>query len=338
MCSFGNTERIAFYEFYQLLKEKDPSQPMWKPKSEDQYKHINPFAVGGIRGLDSAYDEAIGGQAARLKNLADAKAVAELARRSNERAIEMQLRQDRKKACETAIATLHIRLQELQKCYSRFKRMVALRKLDAKQDSSKNEDMVTAEEFAKCLDVEADAIRPLFLTFRDKKSSSNVLSMRDVLLGLLNFAGCTRPQRIRFCFDLYETSGDGIIDFDELVMILKGASLQSDAQDKFLLKKARQIIDSVAGDGAKGLDVEQFVVASSRFPNILFPSYEDREASGALKTVVLESIDQKMIQKDQAVVNKRREEKNAKRIKGEAAMMSFVIPEASDLASTTNPT
>lgn len=324
MADFDGDGKIAFYEFYQLLKERDPAQPMWKPKSEEFYKNVNWFAVGGIRGLDQDLDNDLNHGNARAALL---PATAELARVAKLRAIQIVRRLEKKAACEHAIATLHIRYVELQAAFRRFQRIETARLMDPthRRFEGREAGFVTAEELAKCLDVEADSVRPLFLSFRDEKSKdTNFISMRDLLLGLLNFAGSTRPQRIKFCFDLFETSGDARLDKLELCRVLKGAHLA--AHDDFVIKKAEQIIQSIAGAGATELTLEQFVIASSRFPNILFPSYEDRDENGALRRVVIQSMQQKDMNMEMDLISKRRDFKNNKRTKGEAATMTFVVP------------
>jgi hypothetical protein len=84
-------------------------------------------------------------------------------------------------------------------------------------------------------------------------------------------------------------------------------------------------MQAVAGE-TREMDLEQFVVAASRFPNVLFPSYEDRDANGAALKIVLPSIEAQTFSRELKIITDRKEKKENKRIKGESATISFVIP------------
>lgn len=316
MVDFDGDGQVAFYEFYQLCKEVDPSQPMWKPKAEDSYKERDWFAEGGIRGLDAALDANVG----NAQKMLDAKSAIELDKLTRSRSEELRKKREKKTACENAVATIGLRLTELQRAFVRFK------KLEAESRRARVPGQLTQEELGKVFDLDADVLRFIYRAFLPTMSDDTV-DVRDVLLGLVNFVGCTRPQRINFCFYLFDMDNSGTIDLEEIVLILKGAHLAGSTS--YVRKKAETILAAVHSDDAKGdgkqtIDLERFVIAASRFPNVLFPSYEDREPDGRLKKVVLPSLEAQAVQKDLAIMNQRAEK--FARDKAEFGSATITIP------------
>ena len=92
---------VAFYEFYQMCKEKDPSLPLWRPREEKLYRKRDWFAEGGVRDLPP-----VGSAAAAGKEFLalDAKKAVEAQRASEARAEEIKRKTVKKLACEGAVA------------------------------------------------------------------------------------------------------------------------------------------------------------------------------------------------------------------------------------------
>jgi len=299
--------RVAFFEFYQMCKEKDIANPLWRPKSERLYRTRDFLLEGGIKGI-----EKVGTTDTVSRHEAHAA-----------RADELKKKEEKKKACEKAIIGLAFRFQELQTAYKRFQRHSKYGVVtDFTVGDMSHEELleVLPEKHESGKPEVVEAVRAIYFAFR--RDTDDMVNIIDILLGLAGFAGCTRPQRINFCFQIYDKDGSGTLDLNELVQILKGSHLAGSTS--YLKHKAVSIMKSVGAikepaagkvkDAAAGgaattvkvlgleeeedknlptIDLEMFSIAANRFPAIIFPTYEARDASGKMIRPVIDSKEMK---------------------------------------------
>jgi Ca2+-binding EF-hand superfamily protein len=296
---------VAFYEFYQLCKEPQPEVPMWRPREEALYRKRDWIAEGGVKNLPK--DGEAGG---KVFETLDAKKAVEAQKAAEARALELKRKREKKDACEAAVGEAGYRLQELQKAFRKFQR-----------HPDYTTGTLTCEALVEVLSDSAATAKKLFFAYREDDGRCD---FREVMLGLAGFVGCTRPQRINFCFYLYDVDNSGNIDKDELLMILKGSQLASSVN--YLKSKVSTILSTVEVGADGVIDLERFVIAANRFPNVMFPSFEPAPMAGqGRKKVQLMSPELKQIEKDLWETRERIAEKKAQR-QGKGTKLSQLVP------------
>ena len=294
--------QVAFYEFYQLCKSKEVSNPMWRPKAEEFYRARDWFAEGGVRGLGGAGGTVTSG--GKELSAVSAGAVARAAAANAARAEELRRKEEKRVACEAAVIGMGLRIQELTHAYNKFKRHDLFKSGDRFADGQ-----LSYEELHEVMTEARDPfikeaptfLKPLFHAFADGEGR---VELFDMLLGLAAFVGCTRPLRIRFCFDLFDRDGSRTIDAKELMLILKGSHLAGTTS--YLRNKAISILKAVNCKEDGSIDLEKFVVAANRFPSVFFPSYEARDASGGMIKPQVKSKEKKALEQEKATLEARK--------------------------------
>jgi hypothetical protein len=81
-----------------------------------------------------------------------------------------------------------------------------------------------------------------------------------------------RALQTNFAFFLFDQDGSGSLTTQELVQIIKANHLTTD--DAAAKRKAATIMKQADKDGTGSIDLEEFVFVASRFPNIVFPSFD----------------------------------------------------------------
>jgi len=94
------------------------------------------------------------------------------------------------------------------------------------------------------------------------------VNMREILLGLCNFANAPLETRCRFCFMMYDEDGNGNLDRNEITEILKANHLASDA--KAVRRKVDTVMKQADRDGSGTVDLDEFLILARKFPNLLF--------------------------------------------------------------------
>lgn len=268
MCDHDGDGVVAYFEFYQMAKASNPGDPEWRPHSEEEYRTKR----SGLReGQPKPPPVVVYDAAGNPIDVIDAADDAESRRKAMMRAVDMAKKQEKKALCERFVDKLELRLPELQRCFKRFMKM-----------RSFNSGRVTFEEMCEIFDVEeANEYRDVFTLFvdttNDNKSLIGKCNIRELLLALNNFTGATKPQRVNFCFFLFDADQSGEIAVSELIEILQASHLSRDAEA--IKKKADSILVQADKDGSGTVSLEEFIVIANRFPNILFPNYSvDSEA------------------------------------------------------------
>ena len=86
---------------------------------------------------------------------------------------------------------------------------------------------------------------------------------------MLNFTNTEKEQKLAFMFKVFDEDHSGNLSEDELIKILRGNHMASEAA---VLKKAKTIMKQADKDGDNEINYEEFQIISKKFPNILFPN------------------------------------------------------------------
>merc|ERR1719164_288718 len=124
--------------------------------------------------------------------------------------------------------------------------------------------------FCEVLQVDpAPQVEKLFQLF--DKDRSGQIDVREFMIGLSNFTGAGKEEKLKFAFMVFDEDGNGVITKQELIKILKANHMAS--QDKEVMRKAETIMAQADKDGDGVISFDEFVIVSKKFPNILFPAY-----------------------------------------------------------------
>ena len=81
-------------------------------------------------------------------------------------------------------------------------------------------------------------------------------------------------NRLKFAFLLFDQENDGIITKSELMRILRANHMaRTDAE---VTRKAETIMSQADKNGDGVISFDEFVSVSKKFPNILFPAYQNK--------------------------------------------------------------
>jgi serine/threonine-protein phosphatase 2B regulatory subunit len=112
----------------------------------------------------------------------------------------------------------------------------------------------------------APQVEKLFQMF-DKERSGQI-DVREFMIGLSNFTGAGKDDKLKFAFMVFDEDGNGVITKQELVKILKANHMATNESE--VARKAETIMSQADKDGDGVVSFDEFVVVSKKFPNILF--------------------------------------------------------------------
>jgi len=119
--------------------------------------------------------------------------------------------------------------------------------------------------------------RQLFNAFVDP--AQGTVPVKRLLLALNNFTGTDKGQRVSFCFWLFDDDRSGALDESELLDILIANHMASGPDA--VRSKANVIMRQADKDGSGSIDLDEFIVVSQKFPNLLFPMHGGAQAGVA---------------------------------------------------------
>merc|ERR1712146_760723 len=96
------------------------------------------------------------------------------------------------------------------------------------------------------------------------------IDVREFMIGLSNFTGAGKEEKLKFAFMVFDEDGNGVITKQELIKILKANHMAT--SDKEVMRKAETIMAQADRDGDGVVSFDEFVIVSKKFPNILFPA------------------------------------------------------------------
>merc|ERR1712100_356336 len=99
--------------------------------------------------------------------------------------------------------------------------------------------LIDYTEFCEILTVEPSAqVEKLFQLF--DKDRSGAIDVREFMIGLSNFTGAGKEEKLKFAFMVFDEDGNGVITKQELVKILRANHMAS--SDKEVMRKADTIM------------------------------------------------------------------------------------------------
>lgn len=171
----------------------------------------------------------------------------------------IQQRNQKKNALDEFARENNIKPESIKKAYKRF------------QSTDKDKSgIIDYTEFCEILQVDpSPQTEKLFQMF--DKNQSGQIDVREFLIGLSNFTGAGKDDKLKFAFMVFDEDGNGVITKQELVKILKANHMAT--ADAEVARKAETIMSQADKDGDGVISFDEFVIVSKKFPNILFPAY-----------------------------------------------------------------
>ena len=168
----------------------------------------------------------------------------------------VQQRNARKNALDEFAHENAIKPESIKKAYKRF------------QATDKDKSgMIDYTEFCEIMQIDpAPQVEKLFQMF-DKERSGQI-DVREFMIGLSNFTGAGKDDKLKFAFMVFDEDGNGVITKQELVKILKANHMATNESE--VARKAETIMSQADKDGDGVVSFDEFVVVSKKFPNILF--------------------------------------------------------------------
>jgi len=171
----------------------------------------------------------------------------------------MQARKERQMGLDDFAKANAIKPESIKKAYKRFR-----------ATDKDNSGQIDYTEFCEVLQIDpSPSVEKLFQMF--DKDRSGQIDVREFMIGLSNFTGGSKQERLKFAFMVFDEDGNGVITKQELVKILKANHMAT--SDSEVMRKAETIMAQADKDGDGVVDFDEFVTISKKFPNILFPAY-----------------------------------------------------------------
>eukprot|EP01029_Cantina_marsupialis_P009497 TRINITY_DN2208_c0_g2_i1.p1 TRINITY_DN2208_c0_g2~~TRINITY_DN2208_c0_g2_i1.p1 ORF type:complete len:1456 (+),score=535.39 TRINITY_DN2208_c0_g2_i1:111-4478(+) len=178
-----------------------------------------------------------------------------------ERKREAEAKNLKKDLLRRIIADNHIDFSSVQRAFSKF--------LNRDLNHSGAADL---QLFCSILALEMTGeVTKLFKLFDGPSTPKDTVNIREVFLAMTNFTEADKAARIRFAFMMFDEDRSGFISEDELIKILKANHIA--ARDEQVARKAKTIMKQCDDDGDNTINLQEFMVISQKFPNILFPSF-----------------------------------------------------------------
>ena len=170
----------------------------------------------------------------------------------------MQARNAKRKALDEFARDCNLKPESIKRAYRRF--------MASKNNKS---GVIDYTEFCVILQVEpTKQCEDLFQLY--DYDNIGMIDTRELLVGLANFTGAGKDDKLKFSFMMYDEEGNGVITKHELIQILKANHMaKSDAE---VARKADTIMAQADKKGDGVIVYDDYVEVSRKFPNILFPA------------------------------------------------------------------
>ena len=146
----------------------------------------------------------------------------------------------------------------LKKMYKTF--------LESDKDGSGRVDV---NEFVRMLRVDRTPfVERLFSIFDSDRTG--LIDVKEFIIGMSNFGGEARDNKIKFAFSVYDLDGSGFIDSSEMRKIIRATNMSTDKQVE---RKVEWLMRQCDTDGDGNISFDEFTQLSKKFPNIVFPAF-----------------------------------------------------------------
>jgi len=175
----------------------------------------------------------------------------------------VQARNAKKQGLDEFSRDNNIKPESVKKAYKRF------------QATDKDKSgMIDYTEFCEVLQIDpSPQCEKVFQMYDYDKSGQ--IDVREFMIGLANFTGAGKDDKLKFAFMIFDEEGNGVITKGELTKILKANHMASSEAE--VARKADTIMAQADKDGDGVVTFEEFVIVSKKFPNILFPAHASKQ-------------------------------------------------------------
>jgi len=172
----------------------------------------------------------------------------------------VQARNAKKTALEDFAKENNLKPESIKKAYKRF------------QATDKDKSgLIDYTEFCEVLQVDpSPQCEGVFRLYDYDKTGQ--IDAREFLIASSNYTGAGKEDKLKFAFMAFDDEGNGVITKAELLKILKANHMAS--HDAEVARKADTIMAQADKDGDGVITFDEFVIVSKKFPNILFPAYQ----------------------------------------------------------------
>lgn len=177
---------------------------------------------------------------------------------SYQRQKEIQMRESKKKLIVEFLRENEFGVETLKHSYGRYSEIPKENRLGGRVDFSQFCAVLKQEPVGENL--------RLFSLFDPERTGT--VDFREFILTALNFVEVDREVRIRFIFLMFDEEKTGFISLAEVEQILRGNHIASLAS----VQRKAQTIMKQTGKVTNAINLNEFIVVTKKFPNILFPA------------------------------------------------------------------
>lgn len=224
--------------------------------------HPNPGVVDMHKDVNRINDEAIMKEKQSL-----AGKVQGLDLTSFQRQKEMTTREVKKKMIISFVADNEVNFDYIRQSYTEY--------LELPKELRPN-GRIKFPEFCSVLNIEPITEYKNLHAYYDTEELGN-MDFREFLLSMMNFAHIDRDTRIKFSFQMFDEEKTGYISQKEVEEILRGNHMISIASVK---RKADTIMKQANKNNSGSITLNEFIVVSKKFPNILLPAIGLNQVNG----------------------------------------------------------
>lgn len=183
---------------------------------------------------------------------------------------KIQKRNARQSALDEFAKQNHLDPDSIKKAYSRFQ-----------QSDKSGEGLIEYSEFCEILQIEPGPLADRLFKLFDKDTSGKI-DVKEFMVGLSNFTGASKDEKLRFAFAIYDEENKNSINKEQLVRILMANHLASSEDE--VQRKADTIMGQADKEGKGRLSFDDFAYISEKFPNILYPAFNLQQSLSSVMT------------------------------------------------------
>ena len=248
MVDMDGDGQVSFLEFKTLVLHPNPH-------AVDLHKEIKLQ-----RSIEDSKDRVLQTETTTLKESNDTGAGGiGLDFNSFQRQKEMKKRESKKKLFLSFVTDNDVNFDYIKNAYQNFLDFSKNRRVNGR---------LNFDGFCSACAIEPIAEhKRLYLLFDNENTDE--MDFREFLLSLLNFVTVEKEARVKFSFTMFDENRSGFITQKEVEEILRGNHMISLTS---VQRKADTIMRQAKNTTANSITLQEFVIVSKKFPNILLPS------------------------------------------------------------------